>query len=275
MIPSWNNLDYLQLCIRSLQQHSVLPIQIIVLVNEGKDGTPEWLAQQAGIDFLHARENIGICYGMNIARSLARADYLVYMNDDMYVLPGWDLSLKKEIAAMPHHAFMLSATMIEPVNTGNPCVVVKPYGKDMAGFREKELIADGPSLVRDDWSGSTWPPNVVHKDMWDMVGGLSIEFSPGMYSDPDFSRKLYAAGVRHFKGLGHCLVYHFGSKSTRRITRNQGRITFLNKWGITASTFMKKCLRIGQAFSGPVGEYHPGTLDRVVHAIKKIRHSTW
>lgn len=273
MIPSWNNLDYLKLCIRSLRQHAVLRIQIIVLVNEGKDGTMEWLETQPGIDVVHARENIGICYGMNLARSIALADYIVYMNDDMVALPGWDKALKNEIDTMPHKYFMLSATMIEPVGTGNACVVVKDYGKDIGHFREAELIADAPSLQRGDWSGSTWPPNVVHKDLWDMVGGLSIEFSPGMYSDPDFSKKLYEAGVRHFKGVGKSLVYHFGSKSTKRIRRNRGRITFLMKWGMTASTFMKKCLRIGQPYSGITTEYEPGTLDRVLNTLKRIRHS--
>ncbi|MBL0025914.1 MAG: hypothetical protein IPO98_13350 [Saprospiraceae bacterium] len=35
--------------------------------------------------------------------------------------------------------------------------------------------------------------------------------------------KLYKAGVRHFKGLGNCLVYHFGSKSTTRIKEQRAQ----------------------------------------------------
>ena len=31
--------------------------------------------------------------------------------------------------------------------------------------------------------GATIPPNIVHRDIWDLVGGYSIEYSPGMYSD--------------------------------------------------------------------------------------------
>ena len=31
--------------------------------------------------------------------------------------------------------------------------------------------------------------------------GYSIEYSPGMYSDPDFTAKLYMCGVRFMKGL--------------------------------------------------------------------------
>ena len=52
-----------------------------------------------------------------------------------------------------------------------------------------------------DWMGATIPPNIVHRDIWDLVGGYSIEYSPGMYSDPDFTAKLYMCGVRFMKGL--------------------------------------------------------------------------
>ena len=46
-----------------------------------------------------------------------------------------------------------------------------------------------------------------------LVGGMSIEFSPGMYSD--LSKKLYESVVRQFKGVGKSLVYHFYSESNK------------------------------------------------------------
>jgi hypothetical protein len=50
--------------------------------------------------------------------------------------------------------------------------------------------------------------------------------------------------------MGNSLVYHFGSGSTKRIRQNKGRLTFLLKWGLTANTFSKYYLRIGQTFNG-------------------------
>jgi glycosyltransferase involved in cell wall biosynthesis len=248
LLPTWNNLDYLKLCIRSIQEHSELDIQIIVFVNEGKDGTIKWLEEQGNIDYLHSKENAGICYALNLARSMAKSDYIVYLNDDMVVLPNWDTELDKEIQKMPSKSFMLSATMIEPTDTGNACVVVKDYGDSIETFKKDQLLQEYTGLRRNDWSGSTWPPNVVHKDLWDAVGGLSIEFSPGMYSDPDFSKKLYEAGVRIFKGVGSSLVYHFGSKSTKKLKRSRGRELFLFKWEITSNVFSNKILKRGQPY---------------------------
>jgi glycosyltransferase involved in cell wall biosynthesis len=273
LIPTWNNLPYLQLCIRSIQSHSTLPIQIIVIVNEGKDGTLEWLRDETDLDFVHAQQNIGICYGLNAARSLVLSDYIIYINDDMYVLPDWDGKMWKNIQSLSTKMFMLSSTMVEPTSTGNECVIVHDYGRDIESFKESELLANYTTLYRDNWSGSTWPPNVIHVDMWDLVGGFSIEFSPGMYSDPDLSMKLYKAGVRHFKGIGDSLVYHFGSRSTKRVRKNLGRKTFLFKWGITSNTFTKLFLKTGQKYEGALTTPNIPVTTKWINGLKRVLES--
>lgn len=250
IIPTWNNLEYLKLIIESIRKNSAYNHQIIIMINEGNDGTVEWVESQSEIDYVHAKENIGICYGLNICRSLVKTEYIVYANDDMYMLPDWDLELFNEIKELGHKNFMLSCTMIEPTFTSNPCVIVKDYGDSLQNFKEELLLKEFSNFHKEDWMGSTWPPNIMHIDLWDLVGGFSIEFSPGMYSDPDLSKKVWDTGVRYFKGVGKSKVYHFGSKSTKRIKKNIGSITFLQKWGISSSTFMKYYLKRGENFSG-------------------------
>jgi glycosyltransferase involved in cell wall biosynthesis len=248
LIPSWNNLPYLQACIASIKKNSHFNHQIIVVINEGKDGTLEWVNSQ-GYDYVHAIKNIGICYGLNVARSLVKANYILYINDDMYAMPNWDLPLYKEAESIGHPYFMLSGTMVEHTVTGNSCVQIADFGKDLDTFREKELLTAMPRLYKADWAGASWPPNLLHVDLWDMIGGMSIEYSPGMYSDPDLSMKCYWVGVRIFKGVGTSLVYHFGSKSTRKLKKpNSGRKLFLAKWGISANTFYKKVLQMGEDY---------------------------
>ena len=256
IIPTWNNLEYLQLCLRSIQQHSRFNHQVILFVNEGSDGTLQWLQEQSAysLEFLHAPENIGICHAMNSCRELVTEEHMVYMNDDMYALPDWDHALWSEIEALDTQKFMVSATLIEPVKTGNTCVVVKDYGKDLPSFRESELLKEFPSLKQSNWQGSTWPPMVLHRETWDLLGGFSAEFSPGMYSDPDLSFKLVEAGGRVFLGVGNSLVYHFGSKSTGRLEKNPGHATFVRKWGITARQFTTRVLRMGEPYLGPIEE---------------------
>ncbi len=274
LIPTWNNIEYLKVCVDSILKNSHFDIQIIVIVNEGNDKTTEWLENKGKIDYIQSKYNIGICYGLNIARSLIKSEYIVYVNDDMYLLPNWDLEFYREIERIGNKDFMLSGTMIEPIDTNNPCVIVKDYGRNVLDFQEELLLKEYDTLSIKDWSGSMWPPNVVHIELWDLVGGLSIEYSPGMYSDPDFSRKLFEVGVRCFKGKGNSLAYHFGSKSTKRVKKNNGRKTFLLKWGITPNTFTKEYLKLGERFSSNISA---SVLDKKTLLLNKIKRviSSW
>jgi glycosyltransferase involved in cell wall biosynthesis len=253
LIPSWNNLEYLKLCINSIRENSFFAHQIIVHINEGKDGSLEWIKYQKDIDYSFSKDNSGVCYALNICRTMVDTNFIVYMNDDMYACPDWDKELNDEIEKIGHNYFFLSATVIEPVTLNN-CTIKKDFGKDIASFNEQALLNEFSSLSKYDWQGATWPPNVVHKDIWDLAGGYSIEFSPGMYSDPDFSMKLWTIGVRIFKGVSKSRVYHFGSVSVKRVKQNKGYYTFVAKWGITQNTFSKYYLRKGEKYSGALNE---------------------
>ena len=269
LIPTWNNLPYLKLCLESLRMHSDVQHQVIIMVNEGSDGTLDWVKRQSDLEHVASPENIGICYGLNACRPLIKRDYVLYANDDMYFLPHWDTRLGEAIAQASTDGFMLSATMVEP-RGDNPCCVIADFGDNLESFREEGLLKAAPDLVREDWSGSTWPPVLLPLALWDKVGGLSIEFSPGMYSDPDLSRKLWESGVRHFQGVGGSLVYHFGCKSTGRIKQNKGRHTFLMKWGISANRFMHGCLHLGEPFSGKLPECQSTGWKRFTDKVKLI-----
>lgn len=249
IIPTWNNVALLQLCIRSIRQNSSYTHQIIVHVNDGSDGTLEWVRQQ---DITHtaSHQNIGICLAVNEAAMHATQDYILYLNDDMYCCPGWDLALANKLKQLDSDLFMLSGTMIEPRDTGNPCVIVRDYGSDTGDFAEARLLAELQQQHKADWYGATWPPTLVSKRWWFKVGGYSSEFSPGMSSDNDFSMKLWHAGCRIFLGVGDSLVYHFQCKSTGKVNKNDGGKQFLHKWGMRQSVFDRYYLRRGQTEHG-------------------------
>jgi glycosyltransferase involved in cell wall biosynthesis len=272
LIPSWNNISYLKLCIESVRKNSTYTHQIIVHVNEGNDGTLEWLNLQEDIDYTYSKINIGVCYALNCARKLISTEYILYLNDDMYVCPGWDEILWKEIKKINHKKFFLSSTAIEPV-AQSVCSIEKNYGTSVADFSENKLLSEYAQLLMNDWSGATWPPNIVHIDVWDAVGGYSTEFSPGMYSDPDFSMKLWQAGVRLFKGLSQSRVYHFGSKSVKRVNKNKGYYTFIAKWGITSSTFTKYYLHRGEKYNNVLQEPKLNVFLNLKNMIKRIGNS--
>lgn len=242
-IPTWNNLPYLKLCVESIRKNSAYPHEILIHVNDGSDGTLQWVREQ-GIAHTHSPENIGVCWAMNSLRSLMTTDYVMYVNDDMYLLPERDRVLYDHVRTMPDHRWYLGCTMIQPRAHGrwHRSIPVADFGTSPDSFDERSLLDTYRSLAPEDWRGAVLPPTLVHRRMWDLVGGYSVEYTPGMASDPDFDAKLWMAGVREFRGLGHSMCYHFMSVSVNRIVKNDGPVQFLRKWGITVRAFQQQIL---------------------------------
>ena len=244
LIPTFNNLEYLKFCIRSIKNNSKYTNQIIPHVNIGNDGTLDFLKHK-NIEYSYTEYNSGICEGINKAAKLAKYDYLLYAHDDFYFCPNWDDILRKEVGKIGHNNFYLSGTMMNEGQIKFNC------GNTPNEFDEGKFLNNYKDYNYYDFQGSTWAPSLVHRDVWNKVGGLSEEFFPGSGSDPDFNMKLWNIGIRIFKGINDFKVYHFGStvlrKKLSKISKSKygsiGAKIFLIKWGITIKFFKKFYLK--------------------------------
>ena len=250
VIPTYNNLDYLKLCIKSIINNSHYNHEIIFHINDGSDGSLS-LVKDKGYKYTYSKNNIGLCSAMNKAAKLSINQYILYSHDDMYFCPDWDKVLLDEVKRLNHDNFYLSGTMIEP-HSGH---IISNFGTNFDNFREDELLLSYKKINFYDHQGSHFAPHLVSKKMWVKVGGFSEEFNPGIASDPDFNMKLWREGVRIFKGLNDFKVYHFGSLTTRKkknFIQNRGDKTFLKKWGITTKFFKKYYLKSKTKYNGPL-----------------------
>ncbi len=252
LIPTFNNLDYLKLCLKSLKKNSSFNHEIIIHINDGSDGTLDFIKTN-NYKYTSSHNNIGLCSSINKAAKLASSQYILYSHDDMYFCPEWDKVLMNEVESLNHDKFYLSGTMIEQ-NSGH---IVYDFGIDLENFKEDELLSKYKSVNFYDHQGTHFAPHLVSKKMWNKVGGFSEEFNPGIASDPDFNMKLWKEGVRIFKGLNDFKVYHFGSLTTRKkknLIQNRGDKTFLKKWGFSTKFFKKYYLKSKTKYEGPLSE---------------------
>lgn len=250
IIPTYNNLDYLKLCIESIKKNSKYDHEIIVHINEGIDGSIDYL-KNLKIKFSYSAINEGVCVAFNKAVKLSTKKYLVLGHDDMYFCPRWDEVFKNELDIIPENIdFFLSGTMVQPFES----YINLDCGTNIKNFNEDKLLRELPKIKFTDFQGSHWQPSLIRLKTWNKVGGFSEEFSPGLGSDPDFNMKLWNIGVRLFKGLGNCRVYHFSSLSLRKKAWNNGAKTFLLKWGISIKFFKKYYLKSDQVFNKELDE---------------------
>lgn len=243
LIPSYNNLDYLKTCISSLKKNSRYTHQIIVHINEGTDGSLEYVKEN-NFEYTYSENNIGMPKALNKSSKLAIFDYILISHDDFYYCPGWDTEFSIEIKKIKHKNFYLSGTM---VGDGQ---VLFDAGENIENFNEKKLIDNIEKIKIHNFQGTTKCPGLVHKDIWNMVGGWGEEFSPTGGDDSDFAMKLWQHKIRIFKGLGNSSVYHFGSITTRKKNKklftylgSKGNKVFLKKWGVSIAFFEKFYLR--------------------------------
>ena len=250
IVPTFNNLDYLKLCLESIKKNSAFNHEIIIHINEGKDGTKSFL-EKTNYKFSYSEKNSGVCVAFNEAVKKANKKYIVLAHDDMYFCPNWDKVFQSELMKLPENSdFFLSGTMVQPFES----YINLNCGDTIDNFDEKKLLSELPKIKFDDFQGTHWQPSLIPLKTWDKVGGFSEEFSPGLGSDPDFNMKLWKIGVRLFKGLGKCRVYHFSSLSLRKKAWNNGARTFLLKWGISIKFFKKYYLRSDQVFEDSLSE---------------------
>ncbi len=245
LIPTYNNLEYLKICVESIQKNSKYEHQIIVHINEGIDGTLDYVKNKK-LDFTLSIENIGMPKALNRASIKAKFDYIVISHDDFYYCPGWDVELVNNVNFIGHNNFYLSSTM---VGAGQ---VEFDAGQTIENFDEAKLLKNLEKIKTFDFQGTTKCPGLIHKEIWERVGGWSEEFSPTGGDDTDFAMKLWKINIRIFKGLGKSLVYHFGSITTRKKDKSlftylgsRGNKIFLIKWGFGINFFEKFYLKSG------------------------------
>tara|TARA_B100000029_G_C17394673_1_gene894728 strand:- start:55 stop:891 length:837 start_codon:yes stop_codon:yes gene_type:complete len=249
LIPSFNNLQYLKICLKSLKKNSNYEHDIIIFINDGNDGTLTY-ARDNNLKFLHSDTNKGVCFAYNESAKIAKNKYLVLAHDDMYFCPGWDTIFLDELKKTKVENFFISGTMVQNFKS----YIYLDCGNSHNNFNEDKLLKELPKIEFNNFQGSHWQPSLVPLTTWNKVGGFSMEFSPGLGSDPDFNMKLWNIGVRLFKGLGNCRVYHFSSVSLRKKAWNKGAKTFLLKWGISIKFFKKHYLRSDTIFYNELDE---------------------
>ena len=104
LIPSYNNLEYLKLCINSILKNSKYNHQIIIHVNEGSDGTLEYVKEN-NYEYTFSFKNVGMPKALNTASKLAINEYIVISHDDFYYCPGWDNVFKLELEKLSQCLF--------------------------------------------------------------------------------------------------------------------------------------------------------------------------
>ena len=88
IIVNWNDKDVIGECIQSILNQDRSEIDIIVSDNGSDDGSIEFIREEfPSIQIISNNENIGFGSGVNRGFSVAKGDYLIFLNSDLQLDP--------------------------------------------------------------------------------------------------------------------------------------------------------------------------------------------
>jgi len=100
VIPNLNGMKYLKDCLDSLQQCEKEPFPIIVVDNGSTDGSAELIRREyPHVELICFSENKGFCSAVNAGILAADTPYVILLNNDTTVAPGFVSYLTKAVKA--------------------------------------------------------------------------------------------------------------------------------------------------------------------------------
>lgn len=209
---------------------------VYVVDNASTDGVREWLAAQSDLTFIKNDENVGFAPACN--QGVLATEKTDYEQADIFLLNN-DTRLTRNAL------FWLKMGLYENDKIGAVGSVSNYAGNNQQIDVTFELPGDylkyGESVnipiefpyeERVRLSGFAM---LVRREIWDTVGGMDEQFSPGYFEDDDLSMKILETGHRLLV-CKNSFIYHAGSQSFAGKTDLEELLLshyemFINKYG--------------------------------------------
>ena len=233
VIPTYNNLPFLKLTVKSVRQNCYYnDMPIFIFAENCTDGTNEWLAENADrlkIDYHIERDNVeqrGIGGGIDLCVSQVKTEFVNILHSDFWVGPNQDIELLKLYDDIkPGERLIASSFRVQPnifpndppYRPGTVFVDLDQFGAHDDEFEENYF---------DDWAAEFSQDNDIHVrkaggagyfcrvEDHIHIGGNDPRFEPMYWEDKDLFMRMQMEDYK-FIMTSKSVIWHFTSRTSR------------------------------------------------------------
>lgn len=236
IIPVYNQLTYTINAIESiLLSDTRTPFEIVVIDDLSTDETAQFFADLAPIRIHTQATNQGFIAACNQGATLARGEFLLFLNNDVYVLPQWLDALYETFMRTPRAGLVGSQFLYPDGFIQEAGGIIWQNGQGWNYGRGEYPMLPEYTYARsvDYCSGASI---MIRASLFAVVGMFPDAFKPAYYEDADLAMAVRTAGFDVLYQPGSKIVHFEGVSSGRDVgsgvkayqVRNQE--LFAEKW---------------------------------------------
>jgi GT2 family glycosyltransferase len=236
IIPIHGKLPYTLACLHSIARHgAVAPFEVIVVDDASPDDSADVLSRIDGVRLLRNETNLGFIGSCNAGAGIARGTFLLFLNNDTQVTPGWLDELLACFAEEEGCGIAGSRLAYPDGRLQEAGGIVYADGEAWT-YGRFEKRDDPRFLYRRDVDYVSGASLMIASDLFQAIGGFDARYAPAYCEDMDLAFAVRAAGRRviyqpsslvvHCEGISSGLDPFAGVKRYQSINRAK----FTEKW---------------------------------------------
>lgn len=218
IIPTYRNPKYLDLCLKSITENSVLDsTQVIVVVDGYVEENQAVMDKYPTVGFLPFEQNMGMQYAINAGVMQASTEFVFVINDDNVFPSRWDERLERTTNTIRGANSVITVNQIEPTGPGMFRFPVLDLGQSVESFDYDRFLIEEVKYSNEMviTPGGRIFPFIMNKKHYMAVGGFDTFYNSPNICDWDFFLKLELLNFTFFR-TSAVHLYHFGSVSTKK-----------------------------------------------------------
>ena len=244
IVPVYNEISQTIACLKSIYQQRVsVTYEVIIADDASPDPFHKVLQDIPGLRYVRQPENLHFLLNCNRAAEIARGEYLIFLNNDTLVKPGW---MENLLATFREHGNVGIAGSKLVYPSGELQEAGGIIWEDASGWNwGKGQNADHPiyNFVRDvDYiSGASL---MIPTSLWREIGGFNENLEKAYYEDTDLCFKVREMGYRvvyqpasvviHIEGLTSGTDLNAGQKQYQLVNQK----IFKDRWAEPLKTHL-------------------------------------